>query len=45
MSEDTEQMVEQHLQLAALIQEKKSAEARAAMIEHVDATRRRLLEL
>jgi DNA-binding GntR family transcriptional regulator len=44
MSEDTEQMVEQHLQLAALIQQKKSAEARAAMIEHVDATRRRLLE-
>ena len=44
MTEDTEQMVEQHLQLASLIGQKKVAEARACMIEHVDATRRRLLE-
>jgi DNA-binding GntR family transcriptional regulator len=45
LSEDTEQMVEQHLQLAALIEQKKAGEARTFMIEHVDATRRRLLEL
>jgi DNA-binding GntR family transcriptional regulator len=44
MSEDTGQMVEQHLQLATLIGQKNAAAARSAMIEHVDATRRRLLE-
>ena len=45
LSEDTEQMVKQHLHLTDLIARKKVAEARAAMIEHVDATRRRLLDL
>jgi DNA-binding GntR family transcriptional regulator len=44
MSEDTEQMVEQHIHLATLIGQKKAAEARVVMIDHVDATRRRLLE-
>lgn len=45
LSEDTAQMVEQHRQLAALIAARDAAEARAAMAEHVDATRRRLLGL
>lgn len=45
MSEDTELMVEQHLHMTDLIARKKSAEARDAMAEHVDATRRRLLGL
>jgi DNA-binding GntR family transcriptional regulator len=45
LSEDTGQMVQQHLHLTDLIARKKVAEARAAMIEHVDATRRRLLDL
>ena len=45
MSEDTEGMVEQHLQMTDLIARKKAKEAREAMIEHVDATRRRLLGL
>jgi len=45
MSEDTEGMVEQHLHMTALIAQKKSNEAREAMVEHVDATRRRLLGL
>jgi DNA-binding GntR family transcriptional regulator len=38
-------MVEQHLQMTDLIARKKAKEAREAMIEHVDATRRRLLGL
>ena len=45
LSEDTAQMVEHHLQLTDLIARKKGAEARAAMVEHVDATRQRLLSL
>ena len=45
MSEDTEGMVEQHLQMTDLIAGKKANEARNAMAEHVDATRRRLLGL
>jgi DNA-binding GntR family transcriptional regulator len=45
LSEDTAQMVEHHLQLTDLIARKKGAEARAAMVEHVDATRQRLLGL
>ena len=45
MSENTEQMVEQHLHMTDLIARKKSAEARDAMAEHVDTTRRRILGL
>jgi DNA-binding GntR family transcriptional regulator len=45
LTEDTKQMVEQHLHLTDLIAQKKTAEAHAAMAEHVDATRRRLLGL
>ena len=45
MSEDTGGMVEQHLHMTDLIARKKTNEAREAMIEHVDATRRRLLGL
>jgi DNA-binding GntR family transcriptional regulator len=45
LSEDTKQMVEQHLEMTELIAQKKPVEARAAMAEHVDATRRRLLGL
>ena len=45
LSEDTEQMVEQHLTLTALIRNKDATGARRAMEEHVDATRRRLLDL
>lgn len=45
LSEDTQQMVEQHLEMTELIAQKKPLEARAAMVEHVDATRRRLLGL
>jgi DNA-binding GntR family transcriptional regulator len=45
LSEDTKQMVEQHLAMTELIAQKKPVEARAAMVEHVDATRRHLLGL
>ncbi len=45
LSEDTHEMVEQHLVMADLIAHKKSEQAREAMAEHVDATRRRLLGL
>jgi DNA-binding GntR family transcriptional regulator len=45
MTEDTAEMVEQHLHMTDLIARKKSAEAREAMAAHVDATRRRLLGL
>ena len=45
LTENTEEMVNQHLELAGLIAKKKVAEARAAMAEHVDSTRRRLLDL
>ncbi len=45
LSEDTNEMVEQHLEMTTLISEKKSEQAREAMAEHVDATRRRLLGL
>jgi DNA-binding GntR family transcriptional regulator len=45
LSEDTEQMVEQHLALTALIAKRDAAAVREAMEEHVDATRRRLLDL
>ena len=45
LSEDTEQMVEQHLTLTALIRNKDATGAIRAMEEHVDATRRRLLDL
>jgi DNA-binding GntR family transcriptional regulator len=44
-SEDTSQMVEQHLQLTELVARKNAAEARAAMSSHVNATRHRLLGL
>ena len=43
LSEDTSQMVEQHLQLTDLIARKNAAGAHAVMSEHVDATRLRLL--
>ena len=45
LSEDTDEMVKQHLKLVTLIAKKQAAEAHAAMAEHVDATRRRLLDL
>lgn len=45
LSEDTSQMVEQHLQLTDLIVRKDAAGTRAAMLEHVDTTRHRLLGL
>lgn len=45
LSEDRDEMAKQHLELTALIAKKQTAEARAAMAEHVDATRRRLLDL
>ena len=45
LSEDTSQMVEQHLQLTDLIVRKDAAGTRAAMSEHVDTTRHRLLGL
>jgi DNA-binding GntR family transcriptional regulator len=45
MSEDTAGMVEQHLEMTDLIALIKANEARMAMAEHVDATRRRLLGL
>ena len=45
LSEDTYEMVEQHLAMTHLIAEKKPTQARDAMVEHVDATRRRLLGL
>ncbi len=45
LSEDTQQMVGRHRALTGLIARKEAAAARAAMAEHVDATRRRLLDL
>ena len=45
LTQDTEQMVQEHLHMTDLIARKKTTDARAAMGEHVDATRRRLLEL
>lgn len=45
LSEDIDEMVRQHVHLTDLIARKQVAEARAAMIEHVDMTRRRLLDL
>ncbi|MDB5601975.1 MAG: transcriptional regulator, GntR family [Xanthobacteraceae bacterium] len=45
LSEDIHEMAKQHLELTTLIAKKKTVEARAAMAEHVDATRRRLLDL
>lgn len=45
LSEDTDEMVEQHLRMTDLIARKKVEQAREAMVEHVDATRRRLLNL
>lgn len=45
LSENIEEMAKQHLELTTLISKKKTAAARAAMAEHVDATRRRLLNL
>jgi DNA-binding GntR family transcriptional regulator len=44
VTEDPDELVNQHLELAGLIEKKKPAEARAAMAEHVDSTRRRLLD-
>lgn len=45
LSEDIDEMAKQHLHLASLIAKKQTSDARAAMAEHVDATRRRLLNL
>src|SRR5262249_47484792 len=45
LSEDTQEMVEQHMQLADLIAARDAGMARKAMEGHVDATRRRLLDL
>lgn len=45
LSENREEMTQQHMQLAGLVADRRSAEARAAMIAHVDATRLRVLDL
>lgn len=45
LSEDTDEMAKQHLELTALIAKKQPVEARAAMAEHVEATRCRFLNL
>lgn len=45
MSQDTEQMVEEHRHMARLVAKRKTMEARTAMMEHVEATHRRLLGL
>lgn len=45
LTEDADEMVEQHLELVALVAARDSAGARRFMETHVDTTRRRLLDM